>query len=79
LCELSHAFEKNYKCVKTLNFEQMEQVEGGSTYSWICGGIFGVWGGVLSYAAMSIGPVGWALTAVWTGIGYVACNAEDFL
>ena len=67
--------------MKTLNFEQMEQVNGGKAdaYGAICGGLFTGWGLVLGYAAMSLGPVGWGVTAAWALIGYGVCNIETFL
>jgi len=60
--------------MKTLDFEQMEQISGGSTYGWVCGGLFTGWGVVLSIGAMTMGPVGVAVGAGWAGVGYVVCN-----
>ena len=58
--------------MKTLNFEQMEQVNGGFFSSWgtaICvghsaGAIIGGAGVKLGLVAAASGPLGWAMLAV---------------
>jgi len=79
LCELSHAFEKNYKCVKTLNFEQMEQVNGGKVNACDV---------VMFSVGLGIGALGLAFTsgaaawmfgyATWiSGLGVALCHIKD--
>ena len=70
---------RKYRCVKTLNFEQMGQVNGGDAYSAICGGLFTGWGLVLGYATMAMGPVGWGINAAWSLIGLGVCNMDSIM
>ena len=62
--------------MKTLNFEQMEQVNGGSAYGWVCGISMGFWGTVLAagLTIASAGMAGVVVGAVWTGLSVGICN-----
>lgn len=67
--------------MEKLSFEQMEEINGGSTYAWVCGGLMGGWGMALSLGvALSGVTVGTsiAITGAWGLASYVICNADSF-
>lgn len=71
---------KNLEIIKTMNFEQMEQVNGGSWLGFGCGVFMTSWAGVLAYgaaaAALTAGA-SVAITLVWGIVGTGVCAAID--
>lgn len=64
---------------KSLSLEQMENLEGGSTYSNVCNGLMLGWGGVLTYGAAAAGVtagVSLGIALVWGGLTWGLCSLE---
>ncbi|MEG0519030.1 MAG: hypothetical protein RR555_09220 [Bacteroidales bacterium] len=66
--------------MKTLDFNQMEQIEGGGWLGFGCSMFMTGWGGVLAYgasAAALTGGASLAITLVWGAISAGVCTAVD--
>lgn len=61
---------------KSLNFEQMEAIEGGWQAGAICGGIFGAYGALAGYGVSLAfgGPIGLGFAIVYSVGTSVACS-----